>query len=270
MSSGAAGDQNNILELKTVQSSTFKQVIDALKEILMDVNLEFDETGMKIMAMDTGHVVLVFLKLEADKFEKYVCKNTKHVVGLNMLRLYTIIKTLSTNDILTFFIEENDINNFGIKIENIEKNFKTTYKLSMLDIDSLNVNIPPIDFHTTISMPSSYFQKMIRDMHNIAEYLEIRNVEDQLFLNCKGEFCTQETVLGTEKSNNIHIVKNEEKVQEIIQGVYSLKYLSIFTKCTNLCNIVEIYLKNSYPIILKYNIANIGSIQLCLSQSDVV
>ena len=33
----------NILEIKTVQASTFKQVIDALKEILMDVNLEFGD-----------------------------------------------------------------------------------------------------------------------------------------------------------------------------------------------------------------------------------
>ena len=37
---------NNILELKTVQATTFKQVIDALKEILVDVNFEFDETGI--------------------------------------------------------------------------------------------------------------------------------------------------------------------------------------------------------------------------------
>ena len=31
-----------ILNIKTIQASTFKQVIDALKEILMDVNLEID------------------------------------------------------------------------------------------------------------------------------------------------------------------------------------------------------------------------------------
>ena len=34
----------NILELKTVQSSAFRVLIEALKEILTDANLEFDET----------------------------------------------------------------------------------------------------------------------------------------------------------------------------------------------------------------------------------
>ena len=37
---------DNILELKTVQATTFNQVIDALKEILVDVNFEFNESGL--------------------------------------------------------------------------------------------------------------------------------------------------------------------------------------------------------------------------------
>ena len=62
-----------LLDIKTVQASTIKLVVDALKEILMDVNLEFDHTGMKIIAMDNTHIVLIHLKLEADKFERYFC-----------------------------------------------------------------------------------------------------------------------------------------------------------------------------------------------------
>jgi len=69
-----------LLELKTVQATTFKQVIDALKEILMDVNLEFDETGLKIVAMDTTHVVMVHLKLNADRFENYYCEKNYTLV----------------------------------------------------------------------------------------------------------------------------------------------------------------------------------------------
>jgi proliferating cell nuclear antigen len=56
--------------------------------------------------------------------------------------------------------------------------------------------------------------------------------------------------------------------KEVIQGVFSLKYLSIFTKCTNLSSLVEIYLKNSYPIILQYSIASMGTVRLCLAQKN--
>jgi len=121
-----------------VQSSTFKQVVDALKEILMDVNLEFDETGMKIVALDNTRVVLVHLKLDADKFENYFCEK-KLYVGINILKLHVLIKTIGNKDVLTLFVERNDPNRLGIRIENPEKNVRTNYKLSMLDI---NVVIP--------------------------------------------------------------------------------------------------------------------------------
>jgi len=268
--------QNNdkyLINIKTIQATIIKQVIDALKDILMDVNLEIDETGLKIMAMDNTHIVLIHLKLEAEKFEEYYCEK-KMYIGVNMLKLHMLIKTIGTNDLLTLYIEKEDPNKLGIKISNNEKNVETIYKLSTIDIDVLSVTIPPVNFHTTITMPSSYLQKIIRDMHNISEYMEIRNIEKSLILKCKGDFCSQETVLGSEKSQNITISKmksedNYESDQEIIQGVFSLKYLLIFTKCTNLCPTVEIYLKNSYPIILRYSIASLGEIKLCLAQQEI-
>ena len=52
---------------------------------------------------------------------------------------------------------------------------------------------------------------------------------------------------------------------EPIQGVFSLKYLCLFTKCTNLCNLLHMYIKNDYPLVIKYDIANLGHIKLCLS-----
>ena len=52
---------------------------------------------------------------------------------------------------------------------------------------------------------------------------------------------------------------------KIIQGVYALKYLVLFSKCTNLCNSVEVYLKNDFPLIIKYEIASLGEIKLCLA-----
>lgn len=259
-------ESDYILEIKTIQASTIKSVIDAMKEILMDVNLEFDENGMKIVALDNTHIVLIHLKLHAEKFESYYCMK-KLYVGINMLKFHMLIKTIQNGDILSLFIHKNDPNILGITIENNEKNVKTTYKLSMLDIDVINVDIPPADFNTIITMPSTYLQKIIRDMHNLAEYIEIKNIGEKLILSCQGEFCCQETVLATE-TQNIQIKNNEKNSQEIIQGVFSLKYLSIFTKCTNLCSTVEIYLKNSYPIILQYSIASMGSVKLCLAQKS--
>ena len=130
----------NILEIRTVQSSAFKILVEALKELLTDTSIDFDETGMKIVSMDNSHVVLVHLKLDANKFEYYNCVG-KVTIGVNMLNLYKLIRTINSNDTLTLFIDENDKNHLGIKIENSEKNTKTTFKLNLLDLDNPKICI---------------------------------------------------------------------------------------------------------------------------------
>jgi len=251
------------LEVRTMQSSAFKTLIEAIKELLTDTCIEFDETGMKIVAMDTSHIVLVHLKLAAEKFEYYHCAN-KIVVGVNMLNFHKLIKTVNSNDTLTLFIDSDDMNHIGIKIESNLKNSKTTYKLNLLDLDNPKISVDPAEFNSVITLPSTDFQKICRDMNNIADQVEIKNVDKQLIFSCKGDFCNQVTVLSDHEG--VNTISNK-KEGEIVQGMFSLKYLVLFTKCTNLCNTVELYLKNDYPLITKWSCASLGDLKLCLSPS---
>jgi proliferating cell nuclear antigen len=249
------------LEVRTVQSSAFKTLIEACKELLTDTNIEFDDTGMKIVAMDSSHIVLVHLKLEASKFEYYHC-NGKIVLGVNMLNFHKLIKTLNSNDTLTLFVDTDDFNSLGIKIENSDTNSKTTFRLSLLDLDNHKISVPPAEFNSVITLPSTFFQKICRDASNIADKVEIKNINNQLIFGCKGDFCQQETVLTDQ--DGVNSITNK-KEGEIVQGVFNLKYLVLFTKCTNLCNSVELYMKNDYPLIVQYYVSALGSIRLCLS-----
>jgi proliferating cell nuclear antigen len=170
---------------------------------------------------------------------------------------------MSNNDTLTLFMEKNDENQLGIKIHNDEKNSQTTYKLNLLDIENKELNIPAAEFDSELTFPSNDFQKIIRDMINISDKIDVKSIGNKLVLSCNGDFASQETVLGeTDNGIQFSTCKSSEYP---IQGLYSLKYLILFTKCTNLCNIINIYIKNDYPLIIKYNIASIGDIKLCLS-----
>jgi proliferating cell nuclear antigen len=52
---------------------------------------------------------------------------------------------------------------------------------------------------------------------------------------------------------------------KIIQGEFSLKNLGYFIKCTNLCSQIEVYLENDLPLVVKYNVASLGEVKLCLA-----
>lgn len=253
-----------IFELKTVQSAAFRILVEALKEILTDANIDVDEHGIKIITMDPSHTVLVHLKLESDKFEKYVFNSEKKIsIGLSMLNLFKLIKTMNNNDTLALYIEKDDPNRLAIKIENGDKNSVTKYKLNLMDLPEQNIDIPPAVFESVLTMPAGDFQKICRDMHNIADNMEIKSVGNQLIFSCKGDYATQDTVIG-ETNAGMSFIQNSNP-DEVVQGLFALKHLVLFTKCTNLCNSIELYLKNDYPLIIKYNVASLGNVKLCLA-----
>ena len=258
---------NYCLYLRTVQSSAFRVLIEALKEILTDTNLEFDDKNIKVVAMDPSHTVLVHLKLDSDKFEKYHCPN-KLLLGINTLNLFKLIKSLQNNDILTIFVEKNNTNQLGIRMENGEANQITQYKMNLMDLNQENIQIPPLEFESVITLPSCNFQKICRDMFNLSDNIEITTFGEQITFKCKGDIADQETSIGQSTSGGMNCVVTENS-NEIIQGMFSLKYLVLFTKCTNLSSSIELYLKNDYPLIIRYQVANLGEVKLCLAPISI-
>ena len=255
-----------IFNIKTVQSSAIRILIEALKEILTDGNITITPEGLKLIAMDSSHSVLIHLKLEAENFEFFNISQQSFTFGVNMLNLFKLIKTMTNSETLTLFIEKNNENQLGIIIHNSEKNSQTTYKLNLLDINEDPIDIPPAEFETELTLPSNDFQKLIRDMINIGENIEITSVGNQLKLICNGDFANQETVLG--ETNNGLTFTTSQSPELPIQGTFSLKYLLLFTKCTNLCNQIQIYIKNDYPLVIKYAVASLGNIKLCLAPNN--
>ena len=255
-----------ILDIKTVQTNAMKQLFEALKDILTDANIEFSESGVKMVAMDSTKTVLVHLKLQSDKFDTFFCKK-KTIAGTSMPNLYKILKTINNDDTLTFRMDESDMNKISIILENGEKNKVTEYELNLMDLNEEEISVPPQEFDSIITMPSTEFQKICRDMSNLSDEIEIKSIGSQLIFSCKGDFANQKTVIGQTPAGVNFKKYNDENA--IIQGYYNLKHLVLFTKCTNLCSSIEIYMKNNYPIVIIYSVGNLGKLKLALAPKIV-
>jgi proliferating cell nuclear antigen len=186
-----------------------------------------------------------------------------------MLNMFKLIKTMTNSEVLTLFIEKNNENKLGIIMEDNDKKSKTVYHMNLLDIENEDINAGDVEFDTQLTLPSGDFQKIIRDMINIGENIEIQSIGSELSLSCVGDFASQKTTLmpttNDEKGLKYPDPKSNAPPETPIQGVFSLKYLMLFTKCTNLCNQINLYIKNDYPLIIRYDVASLGSIKLCLA-----
>ena len=252
--------------VRTVQSSAVKTLIEALKEILTDINMEIDSSGIKIIAMDSSHVALIHMKLLAKNFEKFHCPKPVSC-GISMLKLYKLLKIMSPNDTLTMYIEKDEPNDFKIQIETGEKGLKHNFSLKLMDLFFDKVDVPPAEFSSVLRLPSSDFQKLCRDMSNLADELDIKSSGNQLEFTIKNDWVEQTTIIQESGNNGMSYIQNLSP-DEVIQGSFSIKKLVMFTKCTNLCQNIEIYLKNDYPIIIKYAVANLGEVKFCLAPKN--
>jgi len=260
--------QNNVLTIKTVQIAPFRILITALKDILTDTNIIFTKEHIKIINMDKTHTILVHLLLKAENFEFFNCKYDRIIIGVNMLHLFKLISSIDNDDTLTLYIENDDyvegvVHELGLKFENGDIKQSKIQKLRLIEPELEELEIPDLIFSSVINLPSSDFQKIIRDLANISDRLEIKSVDNELIFKCVGQYAKAE-IRRTESENSMQFLQKQNS-NEIIQGEFSLKNLIYFIKCTNLCSQIEIYLENNRPLIVKYNVASLGELKLCLA-----
>jgi len=260
--------EGNVLTIKTVQIAPFRTLMTALKDILLETNITFQPDGIRIINMDKSHTILAHLFLAAPNFEFYECKKEKIIIGVNMFHLFKLINSIDNDDTLTIYIENADyaegiVSHLALKFENGEIKQCKTQKLRLIEPEPEELEYPNVKFSSIINLPSADFQKIIRDLTCISDKLEIKSVGNELIFKCSGQFASAE-IHRAESDGSMGFVLKQD-ASKVIQGEFSLKNLGYFIKCTNLCSQIEVYLENDLPLVVKYNVASLGEIKLCVS-----
>jgi len=277
-----------ILELKTTQTPAIKVLCDTLNSLLTDVNFVFypkfienesDDTdniqpdnkqigGLIIKEINKTGTILVYTKLDADKFDyyNYNYSKSKLSLGLNLNNLLKCLKCMSHFDTMTWQVESEDINKLIVILESSERKEKKIFKLNLMDLEEEKYEVEPIDFPFSITMPSQDFHKYCKDMSSATDKIELICTKNKVIFSGNGELGQVEFEVG-ETNGGLSIDVNSSCYEEIVQGLFELRFLIIFTKCTNLCPTVTLYLKNDYPLIVRYAISSLGEVKLVLSPS---
>jgi len=263
----------NVLTIKTIQIAPFRTLMTALKDILLETNITFQADGIRIINMDKSHTILAYLHLPAQNFEFYECKKEKIIIGVNMFHLFKLINSIDNDDTLTIYIENADyvdgiVSHLALKFENGEIKQCKTQKLRLIEPEQEELQYPDVKFSSIINLPSADFQKIIRDLSCISDKLEIKSVGNELIFKCSGQFASAEIHRAESDGSMGYILKQD--ASKVIQGEFSLKNLGYFIKCTNLCQQIEVHLENDLPLVVKYNVASLGEIKLCLASLPVL
>lgn len=94
-----------VFEAKLAEGQVLKRIVDAIKDLVTDVNIDATPQGLSLQAMDSSHVALVNLQLSMDGFEKYRADRPL-TLGLSITNLAKVMKLVNANDSITLRCED--------------------------------------------------------------------------------------------------------------------------------------------------------------------
>jgi proliferating cell nuclear antigen len=113
-------------------------------------------------------------------------------------------------------------------------------------------------------MSSSEFVRLCRELTQLAESVKI-DIEDRVAtFSFSGKAGAGKIKL---KKNNAD--KNDDQIDikcdEKVSSNYGLQYLNSFAKASSLSNQVTLYLSTQYPLMIEYDIENMGFVKFYLA-----
>tara|TARA_Y100000768_G_scaffold381578_1_gene360487 strand:- start:9010 stop:9465 length:456 start_codon:yes stop_codon:yes gene_type:complete len=125
------------------------------------------------------------------------------------------------------------------------------------------------NFDTVLQMQSYYFQKTCKDLMNTGGvYVELQTDNESVTFKSDDSLLACELSLYETTEGFRFKKKPKNTCDSVSYGVFTLKHLVTFTKCTTLCPVVTLYVQKNMPLVLQYQVANLGIIRYCIASLD--
>nr|WCZ58619.1 proliferating cell nuclear antigen [Andalucia godoyi] len=253
-----------MFEAKLPQASLLRKILDAIKDLVQDANFDCTSTGITLQAMDSSHVSLVYLQLRNDGFEQFRADRTLSL-GMNLASLGKILKCASNDDSVTISTED-DGDSVSFKFESEDKDRVSMFTLKLIDIDSEHLGIPDQEYHATVKLPSSEFQRICRDLSTMGDTLSIAVTKEGVKFEVQGDENTGGSIMVRQSAS---VDKPDEAVSITLEHnvtlSFALRYLNSFAKATGLSPQVSLSLTKDVPLVVEYKIAEIGYLRFFLA-----
>jgi len=239
-----------MFEAKLAVGAVLKKILDSIKDLVTEASWDCSASGMSLQAMDTSHVSLVAVLLKSDAFAKYRCDRNL-TLGMNLTSLSKILKCAGNDDQITVKApDEGD--KITLLFEAKDEAEVAEYEVKLMNIDSEYLGIPETDYSVHITMPSSKFQRICRDLTQIGDAVTISCAKDCVRFAASGDLGS-----GTIRVNqNSNADKPDEavtvKMTDPICLSFALKYLNHFAKATPLSSQVKLSLSADVPLVVEY------------------
>lgn len=163
----------------------FRNIVEALKEVVAELHLECTDTDIIVQAMDSSHVSLVSLRLAAEGFLAYRCEKSM-TLGVNVANLVKILKCAGNDDTIQLSAEDGgDV--LKIRLSDQNENRVSDFAMKLMEIEGLQLGIPQQEYKASVEMPSSEFTRVIRDIASLGDTAHISVAKSGVTFSVSGD-----------------------------------------------------------------------------------
>ena len=112
-------------------------------------------------------------------------------------------------------------------------------------------------------MNSFDFTKLCKELHQLSETVTIEASLEYVNFSIEGEVGSGNIKISTNGDGNGG-EKMTDKVEKVTLS-FALRYLNMFNKASSLCNYVKLMLAAETPLVVEYEIENMGSLKYYLA-----
>lgn len=138
------------------------------------------------------------------------------------------------------------------------------FEISLITIDTEHLGIPDTKYSSLVTMSSSEFTRICRELYAINETVNIEAEKNYIKFDVNNENIGGGFNIEANDSTNLDeqcIIKTDTTVNL----AFALRYLNMFTKASSIGQQVTLYLSKEYPLMVEYKLAELGSLKFYLA-----
>ena len=147
--------------VKLENPGLLSRVVEIISELVTEVRIKVNESGLSITAMDPANVSMVRFMLPKKSFS--VFETGEEVLGINLDNLKRILKRSNSSSSLVMERKKNLLN------IQIHDKIKRNFNLSLIDIESEEKEFPQLEFSSVVELNSLDLSDSIEDCLVVAD-----------------------------------------------------------------------------------------------------
>jgi hypothetical protein len=209
------------------------------------------------------HRILLDTVLHAENFQKYRYNSTEDFIniGVNSNHFHKLLKATKKKDTATLFIDNVQNDYLGIRITPKDNTRVTTSNIKIQNIQNIDIEVPD-GYGRPIIVPSSEFQKAIKDINNIGQKINVISGKSYIKLECDASNIYSRNVMFGE-------IEDNDEEPDYNQD-FDTEQLMRIIKISGLSNNIKIHAKKGLPLLLQTRVGSLGTMSVYIKSKQQI